>query len=124
VPMSQRILIVDDDENSRAMIVRWLHRMGHGTHETATGEAALDMVLMEEPELVVARVELPRMNGIELTIRLKQNPKTAYVPVVLYSAARERKDAALKAGAFRWMYHPASFEELAAAVAAALKTKP
>jgi CheY-like chemotaxis protein len=122
-PMSHRILVVDDDQNSRAMTVRWLHRMGHGTLETATAEAALDIVFMEEPELVLARVELPRMNGLELTIRLKQNPKTAYVPIVLYSAASERKDAALKAGAFTWMNYPASFAELAAAVAAALKTK-
>lgn len=121
--MPQRVLIVDDDENSRAMIVRWLQRMGHGTLEAASGEAALDVVLIEEPELVVARVELPRMNGIELTIRLKQNPKTAYVPVVLYSPASERKHAALKAGAFTWMNYPASFDELTAAVAAALKNK-
>jgi len=121
--MPHRILIVDDDENSRAMIVRWLHRIGHGTLETATGEAAVDLVFLEEPELVVARVELPRMNGIELTIRLKQNPRTGYVPVILYSAASRRREAALKAGAFTWMNNPPSFEELAAAVAAALKAR-
>jgi pilus assembly protein CpaE len=122
--VEKRILIVDGDLNYRGLVAGLIRRLSYATLEAAAGEAAIDFALAEAPDLVLASVELPRMNGIELTIRLKQNPKTSYLPVILYSAA-DHKAAALKAGAALFITKPLSFfEDLKQAIEDALKSHP
>jgi CheY-like chemotaxis protein len=123
--MPKKILLVDDDQNYRVLIAGLVRRMGYGALEATSGEQAIDVALAEEPDLVVTSVELPAMNGIELTLRLKQNQKTSYIPIVAYSGDPNHKNAALKSGAALFLTKPLSFfDELKNAITDALKTRP
>ncbi|MGH7766958.1 MAG: response regulator [Candidatus Binatia bacterium] len=123
--MGKKILIVDNDQNYGVLIAALIRRMGYATLEATSGEGAIDTALAEEPDLVVTNAELPHMNGIELTLRLKRSPKTSSAPVIVYSGVADHKDAALKAGASLFLTKPLSFfEDLKNAIEDVLKTRP
>ena len=98
----------------------WLYEI----REAKDGEEAFDRVLSEEPDAPVTSLELTRMNRIELTIRLKQNPKTSSIDVILYSDQPNAKPAAVKAGASAFLSKPVTFGALKKAVDGALTTNP
>jgi two-component system, chemotaxis family, chemotaxis protein CheY len=87
--MSYRILIVDDSSTIRAMIKRTITLAEVPVErffEAPDGRQALQ-VLTEEPiDLVVADLNMPEMNGIEMTAEMRQDPKLAAIPVVVVSA--------------------------------------
>ncbi|HEY2986133.1 MAG TPA: response regulator [Candidatus Binatia bacterium] len=121
--MAKTILIVDDDGNSRRIVAGLNKRLGYEILEAEGSEEAAAAALSEGPDLIVACVELPRMNGIELTIRLKQNPKTSFIPVILYSGRSDLTTAAVKAGATAFLSKPITFKLLKKAIDGALKTE-
>jgi CheY-like chemotaxis protein len=123
--MPKKILLIDDDQNYRLQIAGLIQSMSYAALEAASGEQALDVALAEEPDLIVTSVELPSMNGIELTMRLKQNSKTSYILVIAYSSDPNHGSAALKAGAALFLAKaPSFFDELKNAIANALKARP
>jgi two-component system nitrate/nitrite response regulator NarL len=82
-----RILIVDDDRHSRALISRVLRRVGYTTHEVETGEEALAVAKRERPALVVLEVLLPGVSGFEVCRELKDEFGEA-LPIVFVSGTR------------------------------------
>ncbi len=116
------LLVVDDDEAKRYVIVTWLRRAGHTVAEASTGQEALSMV--DGAELVLLDVNLPDMSGFEVCRRIKEDPQTAAIPVIQVSAtAVEVADRAhgLTQGADAYLVEPAEPEELLATVTAALR---
>jgi DNA-binding response OmpR family regulator len=116
------LLLVDDDEAKRYVLATWLRRAGHDVVEVATGAAALEIV--SSAELVILDVNLPDMSGFEVCRQIKNDPRTAAIPVIQVSAtAVEVKDRAhgLTQGADAYLIEPADPEELLATVAAALR---
>jgi CheY-like chemotaxis protein len=81
------ILIVDDERPIREMLALALRGAGHRVVEAVHGRQALDLVARERPDLVVSDVMMPLLGGVELCRRLKADPATAAIPVVLMSAA-------------------------------------
>lgn len=123
--MAKKILIVENDPAYRGALGRLVGRLGYEPVEAASGEEAIDRALAAEPELILINVELPHMSGIELTIRLKQNPKALYIPVVVYySDGLETRETAMKAGASLVIEQPQSYGALKRAFDIVLKPLP
>jgi DNA-binding response OmpR family regulator len=110
----KRILVVDDDPEITRMLQLMLEFQGYEVkraHGTAQGMTILGA---EIPDLVLLDFMMPHLNGIELCTYLRRDPRTAHVPVVMYSAAanEENMQAALEAGATRFVHKTTDSDEL------------
>jgi PAS domain S-box-containing protein len=124
VPDAQRplIMLADDNADMREYLARILS--AHYRVETVTdGEAALKAVKQRLPALLLSDVMMPRMDGIQLLSRLRADPRTRTLPVILLSAraGEEAKVEALGAGADDYIVKPFTARELLARVDALLK---
>jgi CheY-like chemotaxis protein len=109
------VLVVDDDEFTCDAIRRLLTRMGYSTACASSGTEALDLLEQVHPDVIVLDWMMPEMDGLEVLRKLRADPKTKDVPVLLYSAADDpamQKQAAklgamecvLKSGGFYPLY--------------------
>lgn len=81
-----RILVVDDNEANRDLLVRRLQRQGHQTETAENGRIALEMLAHADFDLVLLDIMMPEMNGFEVLERLKGNDALRHLPVILISA--------------------------------------
>jgi CheY-like chemotaxis protein len=81
------ILIVEDEEPIREIVALVLRDAGHRTFQATHGAQALELVAEEHPDLVISDIMMPVLSGGELCRRLKAEPKTRSIPVILMSAA-------------------------------------
>ncbi|WP_394619997.1 SpoIIE family protein phosphatase [Lentzea sp. JNUCC 0626] len=118
------VLVVDDLEASRFIASSWLRRSGHTVTEATTAAQAL-AILAERPfDLVLLDVNLPDMSGFDVTERIKSDPRTSSIPVVLVSATYiepEDKINGLRRGADAYLAEPLDPGELLANVEAAVR---
>src|SRR5579864_4620003 len=82
-----RILIVDDDPNTRQLYVSLLTPFGHEVIEAGDGEEGLDRARQRDPDLIVSDILMPTTNGYEFISRLRQIPQFATTPVIFQSAS-------------------------------------
>jgi two-component sensor histidine kinase/CheY-like chemotaxis protein len=124
VPPAQRplVLLADDNADMREYLTRLLSAH-YRVEAVADGEAALTAVARRMPRLVLSDVMMPRMDGIEMLARLRADPRTASLPVILLSARAgdEAKVEALGVGADDYIVKPFTARELLARVDAHLK---
>jgi CheY-like chemotaxis protein len=118
----QRILVVDDDPETTRMLQIMFEHDGYEVmraHGTAQGMAAL---ATDVPDLVLLDFMMPHLNGAELCRFIRRDPRTAHVPVFIYSAAShdENIQAALDAGATRFVAKTINREDLMRIVKEAL----
>lgn len=118
----KRILVVDDEPDVRELVVYRLRRSGYDVREAKNGEEALQMAIADAPDLVVADVMMPRIDGFELTRRLRDHEATSRVPVILLTAKTQEADVSqgFTAGADDYLKKPFSPDELVARVRAVL----
>lgn len=81
-----RILAVEDNEKNRRLLRMLLASDGHEVVEAADGEAALERAQEERPDLVIMDLQLPKLDGFEVTRRLKADTRLRDVPVLAVSA--------------------------------------
>jgi putative two-component system response regulator len=119
------ILVVDDDEQIRGLIVRLLRPMGHKVVQAGSAEEAQEKLLAAAPDLVLVDMQLPGRSGHDLLAEIRSDPRTRLVPVVMITGAatHERKLKAIEAGVTDFIAKPFSPEELAARVRALLELK-
>ena len=80
------ILIVEDNPVSLKMLDIGLRNMGHDTLLTSSGDHALDCLnIRSDVKLIIADIEMPQMSGLELLKRIKDNPDTKDIPVIICS---------------------------------------
>lgn len=94
--MNCRVLVVDDDDDIRSLLRELLEEFGHyQVSEAANGAEALALIRRsaQKPELILLDLMMPVMNGFELARRLRADPETASIPVVVISATATRSDA-------------------------------
>lgn len=107
-PSTRRAVVIEDDENVRAMIMRLLRKMDFETVGFAYAESALAWFDMHPaPDLVTVDLSLPGRSGLDVCRWLKHEPHTAKVPVVVVTASvssKEQADAA-ELGAY-WLQKP------------------
>jgi signal transduction histidine kinase len=121
-PSAARVLVADDNTDMREYIVRLLAE--HWAVEAvADGAAAFDSARARPPDLLVADVMMPGLDGFELLRALRSEPLTATVPVILLSAraGEEARVEGLQAGADDYLTKPFSARELVARVASQLE---
>ncbi len=101
MPRVLRVLVVDDSTTTRTMERNMFEAAGYAVQVAADGAAAWDIVQTAELDVVVSDVDMPRMNGFELTARIRSEPRLAKLPVVLVSAleGREDKEQGIRVGA-------------------------
>ncbi len=81
------IVVADDDDDLRALLVRLLQRDGHTVVGTADGAAGLRAVRDHRPDAVVSDIDMPHMSGIALCTAVRADPVLKDVPVVLVSGS-------------------------------------
>jgi phosphate regulon transcriptional regulator PhoB len=121
--MSSRVLIVEDEPDIRELVVHHLKREGYQVSVAASGEEALRQVQASPPDLVLLDLMMPAMNGLEVCRRLRQDPVTASLPIVMLTAKGDEIDRVLglEIGADDYVVKPFSPKELLARVRAVLR---
>lgn len=109
------ILIVDDEQNSRASVAKFLSRLGHNIMECGTGEEALSVFSKSDFPFVLADIKMPGISGIELLKKIKASDSSWKTDVVLFTGYGnlESAIAALRGGAYDYLLKPVSADELA-----------
>ena len=95
------ILIVDDNADLNRVLARLLKRLGHSVDAQESGEGALGYLQSTLPDLVILDLMMPRIDGNEVLRRIREDPRTAKVPVVVYTAIADNavRDHILSKGA-------------------------
>ncbi|QJR35424.1 ATP-binding response regulator [Gemmatimonas groenlandica] len=109
-----RILIVDDNYRNRRLLEAMLIPTGFCVTSAATGEAALTSVARERPDLVLLDVMMPGMDGYEVARRLKADPTTQHIPIIMVTALddREARLRGLQSGVEDFVTKPVDRAEL------------
>jgi two-component system chemotaxis response regulator CheY len=117
--MGATIMTVDDAATIRKMVSWTLKGAGHEVIEAADGAEALTAIRGRKVDMVISDINMPNMDGIELTRQLRGRPETARIPVILLTTESdaEKKAAGKAAGATGWMVKPFSQDALLAVVA-------
>lgn len=89
-----RVLVVDDDEVIRRLISVNLGLEGYEITTAVDGEECLELVHEVQPDLVTLDVVMPRLDGIRTAARLKGDPRTAHLKIVMISACAQSEDVA------------------------------
>ena len=90
--MAHTILVVDDDPKVVRVVEINLAQEGYQIRTAADGEEALAAVARERPDLVLLDVMMPRMDGFEALKRLKADPATAEIPIIMLTARAQDED--------------------------------
>ncbi len=116
------VLLVEDDEAKRYLLATWMRRAGHTVIEATTGREGLDKV--QAAELVLLDINLPDMTGYEVCRQIKDDPRTAAIPVIQVSATAvgvADRAHGLTQGADAYLTEPTEPAELLAVVVAVLR---
>ena len=114
----KKVLVVDDSETIRQQVGRALEQAGFSVVEAGDGIEGLDRVSQHQFSMVILDVNMPRLNGLDLLERLKGDPKTAHLPVLMLTTEAHQAmiERAKKAGAKGWIVKPVKMEHLVSAV--------
>lgn len=116
------VLVADDDPDILSLVALRLERSGFEVILARDGEQAVAAALEREPDIALLDVMMPKLDGYEVTERLRGNQATRHMPVILLTARVQKADIArgLEAGADDFVKKPFSTKELRDRVQAAL----
>ena len=108
------ILIVDDFDDTRLLLRTWLQKKGFRVIEAEDGNRAVDAAERNRPDLIIMDVEMPELDGLEATRRIRNLDNFAGVPIVAVSAygADQYRELALAAGCDEYVSTPFEPDEL------------
>jgi DNA-binding response OmpR family regulator/signal transduction histidine kinase len=122
----ERVVVADDNADMREYLARLLHTASYQVTTVTDGQAALDAVRADPPDLVISDVMMPRLDGLGLVAAVRADARTAGVPVLLLSAraGQEASVEGLRAGADDYLVKPFERQELLARMRALLRRRP
>ncbi len=120
-----RIFIAEDDESILDLLVTRLRIAGYQTTQEKDGLAALEAIRRNPPSACILDVNMPRLDGFQVLERLRADPLTAHVPVLILTARRAPDDikTAIRLGATDYLSKPFNHEQLLARVARLLRKR-
>lgn len=120
-----QLLVVDDRADQRELLAEALAPEGYSLRAARDGLEAMGWALGTPPDLVIADVDMPGLGGIDLCRRLKEDPRTRRVPVILVTGGTTREDRVrgMEAGCDDFLAKPFDVDELRARVRGGLRTK-
>jgi len=118
-----KILIVDDEQDIVELVSYNLEKEGFKTVKAFDGEAALKMIKMQNPDLIILDLMLPKMNGLDVCRAVRRNPETLSLPIIMLTAKGDEVDKiiGLENGADDYITKPFSIKELIARVRSILR---
>ena len=120
------ILVVDDNPDKLSLIEAALRLAGYTVTRATDGDEALAAIESYQPDLVITDVMMPRMNGYELAQRIRANPVTKFIPVIMQTAAGRRAEdlrRASEVGALGYITDPTDLDLLLARTRTLLEFK-
>lgn len=120
--MSKRILIIEDQEDNRAILRDLLSQAGYALIEAADGEEGVELAQSERPDLILMDIQLPVIDGYEATRRIKAKPELRSIPIIAVTSYALSGDEAKAraAGCDGYVTKPFSPRDLLAKVRAYL----
>lgn len=125
-PRIPRIFIAEDDESILDLLITRMRIAGYHTAQERNGFAALEAIKRAPPNACILDVNMPGMDGFTVLRRLRADPLTAHVPVLILTARRAPDDikTAIRLGATDYLSKPFNDEQLLARVARLLRKRP
>jgi twitching motility two-component system response regulator PilH len=113
-----KILIVDDLPTEQQYLREVVTRLGHACITASDGEQAVELAKKEQPNIILLDVVLPKQDGFQACRKIKTDPETAGIPVLLISSKSQQSDEywGLKQGASAYLRKPVKPEHLAALI--------
>ena len=108
------ILYVEDNFENKLFVRRVIESMGHEMVEAETGLDSLVLAAEKVPDLILMDVNIPGMDGLETTAKMKQNPRLAHIPIIALTANAMKgdKERCLAAGCDGYMQKPVGVSDL------------
>jgi CheY-like chemotaxis protein len=119
----KKIVVVEDDEVMRELLSLQLTNAGYEVHLARDAAVAAHAVTQQRPDLVLADIDMPFMNGLQLVEAMKGDPETALIPVIFITGNASREAEAMRTGAAGFLTKPLREEHLLRSVAALLKNR-
>ena len=122
---TERILVVDDHPDNVQVLRARLEARGYTVESAEDGQQALEQIHESPPDLILLDVMMPRMDGMEVLQRLKNDPSLPFIPIIMQTALDSTDDfvLGLDAGADDYITKPINFRELEARVKSLLRIK-
>ena len=119
------VLVVDDNEQNLELLLAYLEDIDCQTISAVDGSEAIEIVRDKLPDLILLDVMMPKMSGFEVCKRLKNDPKTAEIPIIMVTALSELGDIerAIDSGTDDFLSKPVNKLELLTRVKTMLKLK-
>jgi two-component system alkaline phosphatase synthesis response regulator PhoP len=124
--MTKKILIVEDDPATQRLVEYSLKQEGYQIITASNGLDGIRKALNDSPDLVILDVMLPGMDGFEICYRLRSEPSTKTLPILMFSAKAQEidKDTGIKVGADDYLTKPSAPSVIVSHVEKLLATKP
>jgi two-component system cell cycle response regulator DivK len=111
---AKKVLVVEDDQDNREMVIKVLKHNGYQAIEAVNGQEAVTKARAEKPDLILLDLYIPKMDGYEVTRRLKSDQGLNHIPIIALTAHAMKGDReeALAAGFDGYIAKPINVREL------------
>ena len=123
--MKEKILIVEDNPQNMRLIEMTLRARNYTLLKATDGEEALDVAMRERPDLIIMDIQLPGMNGLEVTRKLRETPAFSHTPIIGVTAYAMKGDRekVIESGCDAYLSKPINTRELPEVIAEMLSPR-